>query len=33
MRDSKDRTGPVLTLTEREWASFVSSVKRGRFDL
>ncbi|MQA83157.1 MAG: DUF397 domain-containing protein [Streptosporangiales bacterium] len=33
VRDSKDRTGPVLAFTERDWASFIDGIKAGRFDL
>jgi hypothetical protein len=33
VRDSKDRNGPVLTLTASEWLAFVSSVQDGEFDL
>ncbi|MQA85483.1 MAG: DUF397 domain-containing protein [Streptosporangiales bacterium] len=32
VRDSKDRTGPVLAFSGRDWASFVTAVKRGQFD-
>jgi hypothetical protein len=33
VRDTKDRTGPVLTFTRPEWEAFVSAVKDGEFDL
>lgn len=33
VRDSKDRTGPVLAFGERDWATFVRTAKAGRFDL
>lgn len=33
VRDSKDRTGPVLSFTRGEWTAFVSGVKDGEFDL
>jgi hypothetical protein len=32
VRDSKDRSGPVLIFTPGEWRSFASGVKAGRFD-
>jgi hypothetical protein len=32
VRDSKDRTGPVLRFTPDEWAAFVDGVKNGEFD-
>ena len=32
VRDSKDRTGPVLTFTDREWAAFRDGMARGVFD-
>jgi hypothetical protein len=32
VRDSKDRTGPVLTFTPGEWKAFVGGVKDGEFD-
>ncbi|HZN70809.1 MAG TPA: DUF397 domain-containing protein [Micromonosporaceae bacterium] len=32
MRDSKDRTGPVLGFRRMAWREFVASVKDGRFD-
>jgi hypothetical protein len=28
VRDSKDRTGPVLTFAPRSWAAFVRSAAR-----
>jgi hypothetical protein len=31
MRDSKDRSGPVLVFTPREWAAFVGGVTGGEF--
>lgn len=31
VRDSKDRTGPVLTLAAGEWQAFLTAVKAGRF--
>jgi len=33
VRDSKDRSGPVLTFTAEQWAAFVGGVKDGEFDL
>jgi len=33
MRDSKDRSGPVLAFGSEAWAAFVDGVKRGEFDL
>ena len=33
MRDSKDRTGPVLTFALDEWAAFTAGVREGQFDL
>jgi hypothetical protein len=33
MRDSKDRSGPVLVFTRSEWQAFVDGVKSGEFDL
>jgi hypothetical protein len=33
VRDSKDVTGPVLSFGAAAWASFLSEVKSGRFDL
>lgn len=32
VRDSKDRSGPVLTFTAAEWAAFTQSVRSGEFD-
>jgi hypothetical protein len=32
IRDSKDRTGPVLRFTAHEWATFVSAIRDGEFD-
>ncbi len=32
VRDTKDRSGPVLRFTETEWAAFVAGVKAGEFD-
>jgi hypothetical protein len=32
MRDSKDKTGPVLVFTASEWAAFKGGVQAGEFD-
>ncbi len=32
IRDSKDRTGPVLIFTAAEWQAFLSGVHAGEFD-
>ncbi|MDT0346751.1 DUF397 domain-containing protein [Streptomyces litchfieldiae] len=31
MRDSKDKTGPVLTTTVEEWRAFIAGVVNDRF--
>jgi hypothetical protein len=33
VRDSKDRDGPVLCYTPREWRAFIAGVKDGEFEL
>lgn len=33
VRDSKDPQGPVLTFSPQAWASFVTDVDHGAFDL
>lgn len=33
VRDSKDRTGPVLVFGGPGWVAFVAAVKGGDFDL
>lgn len=33
VRDSKDRSGPVLTFTPDEWTCFVAGTRNGEFDL
>jgi hypothetical protein len=33
VRDSKNRKGPVLVFTPREWEAFVGGVRDGEFDL
>jgi predicted secreted Zn-dependent protease len=32
VRDSKDRSGPVLAFRAHEWLAFIDDVKRGEFD-
>jgi hypothetical protein len=32
IRDSKDKSGPVLLFTANEWRSFLGGVKNGKFD-
>jgi hypothetical protein len=32
LRDSKDRTGPVLEFNSGEWAAFVEGVRSGEFE-
>lgn len=31
VRDSKDRSGPVLVFDDQEWEAFVAGVKNGEF--
>ena len=33
VRDSKDRSGPVLGFTTEEWVAFLAGAKSGEFDL
>jgi len=33
VRDTKDRSGPVLTFTSEAWTSFLKDVREGRYDL
>lgn len=33
VRDSKDRTGPVLSFTRAEWTAFLAGVTDGEFTL
>ncbi|MEU7878141.1 DUF397 domain-containing protein [Microbispora bryophytorum] len=33
VRDSKDRSGPVLVFTPSEWSAFITGVKNGDFDI
>lgn len=32
LRDSKDRSGPVLTVPAAGWAAFLTAVHAGHFD-
>lgn len=32
VRDSKDPSGPVLSFSPEEWATFLDGVKGGEFD-
>jgi hypothetical protein len=32
VRDSKDKTGPVLTFTPGEWAAFLDGARKNEFD-
>jgi hypothetical protein len=32
VRDSKDKSGPVLHFTLNEWAAFIEGAKLGEFD-
>lgn len=32
VRDTKDRSGPVLVFTPAEWSAFVAGAKDGEFD-
>jgi prepilin-type processing-associated H-X9-DG protein len=32
VRDSKDRSGPVLVFTSFEWEAFLGGVRQGEFD-
>jgi hypothetical protein len=32
VRDSKDRTGPVLVFEAAAWAAFIAGAKDGEFD-
>ena len=32
VRDSKDRTGPVLLIGRADWAAFLAGIRRGEFD-
>jgi hypothetical protein len=33
VRDSKDRTGPVLLFTSHEWDAFLRGARDGEFDI
>ncbi len=33
VRDSKDRSGPVLSFKPSEWSAFVGGAQAGEFDL
>ncbi|WP_327047016.1 DUF397 domain-containing protein [Microbispora sp. NBC_01189] len=33
IRDSKDRSGPVLAFTPGEWSAFIAGVKSGEFEV
>ena len=33
VRDTKDRSGPVLQFTPVQWSAFVAGTKNGDFDL
>lgn len=33
VRDTKDRSGPMLVFTAAEWQAFVAGAKDGEFDL
>ncbi|GGW15170.1 hypothetical protein GCM10018980_40070 [Streptomyces capoamus] len=33
IRDSKDKTGPILLFTPAEWSAFVTGVRDAEFDL
>jgi hypothetical protein len=33
VRDSKDRRGPALTFTNRQWRSFAAGIKAGELSL
>ena len=33
VRDSKDRTGPVLVFDNHEWEAFVGGARDGQFEL
>jgi hypothetical protein len=33
VRDTKDRSGPVLEFTSAEWVAFLAGVAAGEFDL
>jgi hypothetical protein len=33
VRDSKNRSGPVLSFNRTEWIEFLNGVERGEFDV
>ncbi len=33
VRDTKDRTGPVLVFSPQEWLAFTAGVRNGQYDL
>jgi hypothetical protein len=33
IRDSKDREGPVLTVSGNAWSKFTEAIKHGQFDV
>ncbi|WP_410811821.1 DUF397 domain-containing protein [Micromonospora sp. 067-2] len=33
LRDSKDRSGPVLQFNRAGWLGFIAGAKKGQFDL
>jgi hypothetical protein len=33
LRDGKDRAGPILVFSSREWQAFTDGVRAGEFDL
>jgi len=33
VRDSKDREGPALVFTAREWEAFIGGARAGEFEL
>lgn len=33
VRDSKDRSGPVLAFTPSEWSAFIAGVKSDEFNI
>lgn len=33
VRDSKDREGPKLAVSDQAWSAFVQGIKRNEFDL
>jgi Domain of unknown function (DUF397) len=33
IRDSKDRSGPVLAFAPEQWAAFTAGIKAGELDL